>query len=141
MDDQQLIALFRHKNLKVTTQRLVVSKYILSRKDHPSAEQIHTALKPDFPTISLATVYKTLNLLEKIGLVQELGFRDGVIRYDPNTALHINLICTECDSIRDYTPEHMGDWLKSVLSDIEITPIGQRIDVYHICEKCKTKKR
>ncbi len=139
MDEKELIELFRQKDLKVTTQRLLVTQYVLSHKDHPSADQIYNALKEDYPTISLATIYKTLNLLKDIGLVHELGFGEGAVRYDPNTHVHINLICTKCHDIKDYYPDDIESWWHQLTEKLDEEPVGQRIDIYYQCEKCKGK--
>ena len=138
MEEQQLIDFFRQNHLKVTTQRLEISKYILSQENHPSANQIYHDLRKDFPTISLGTIYNTLNLLKEIGLIQELGFGEGAVRYDPNTQVHINLICTKCHSIKDLFPENIDDWWNNLLLKLDTKPIGQRIDLYYICEKCNS---
>ncbi|MEM3381670.1 MAG: transcriptional repressor, partial [Candidatus Bathyarchaeia archaeon] len=73
METQQLIDKFHKKGYKVTPQRLVICEFILSTKDHPTADQIHQELKKKYPTMSLATVYQTLHILSEIGLLQELG--------------------------------------------------------------------
>ena len=137
MDDEQLINLFRDKGFKVTLQRLAICKYVMGRDDHPSAEQIYQDLKIDYPTISLGTIYKTLHLMKDMNLIQELGFRDGTVRYDPNMDLHINMICTNCSTIHDYKPANIKELWEEMLSSLEIKPIGQRIDLYYQCSKCK----
>ena len=139
MRDQQIINLLRKNNLKVTTQRLVVTKYILSRVDHPSADQIYKDLHDEFPTISLGTVYKTLNSLKEIGIVQELGFGEGAVKYDPNTKVHINMVCTQCNSIHDYYPDQIEISWNNLIKNLPVKPVGQRIDVYYKCEVCKKR--
>lgn len=139
MDNQELIDLFRENGFKVTTQRLAICKFILSRQDHPSAEQIYQGLKKDYPTISLGTIYKTLHLLKEIGLVQELGFNEGSIRYDPDMEIHINMICTKCGKIHDYKPENIEAIWHNLIAKLNIKPIGQRIDIYYECADCKMK--
>ena len=57
-------AIFKEKKLKLTPQRLAVYKYLMNTKEHPSAEVIYKAIQADFPTMSLATVYKALKTLE-----------------------------------------------------------------------------
>ena len=136
MDENELIALFRDKGFKVTVQRLAICKYLLARDDHPSADQIHQALKSDHPTISLGTIYKTLHLMEDLNLIQELGFNDGIVRYDPDMNLHINLVCLVCGKIRDYKPQNIELIWKKMLSNLEVKPKGQRIDIYYKCSEC-----
>lgn len=140
MKDQELFDLFRDNGFKVTTQRLAIYKYIISRDDHPTTEQIYQALKKDHPTISLGTIYKTLHLLKQLGLIQELGINDGSIRYDPNMQPHINMVCTECGYIDDYESETFNSHWKELISQLDFKPKGQRIDLYYECEKCKKKK-
>ncbi|MFW9940806.1 MAG: Fur family transcriptional regulator [Candidatus Thorarchaeota archaeon] len=137
MDAQELFALFRKNGYKVTTQRLAIYKFIATRKDHPSADQIYKALKNDYPTISLGTVYKTLDLLEKLGLLQKLRFNEDRVRYDPDMELHINMVCSKCGQIYDYKAKNVKHLWNVIISDIGIKPLGQRIDLYYDCDKCK----
>ena len=137
MKDQELIDLFRENGFKVTTQRLAIFKYIKSRSDHPTTEQIYEALKNDHPTISLGTIYKTLHLLKELGLVQELGFNEGRVRFDPNMNLHINMVCTKCGQIKDYKSESFNSHWNELISSLDFEPKGQRIDLYYECEKCR----
>jgi Fur family peroxide stress response transcriptional regulator len=137
LDTQELISTFRKKGFKVTTQRLAICKFILSRKDHPTAEQIYQELKGEYPTISLGTIYKTLHLLKELGLIQELGFNRGSIRYDPDMELHINMVCSKCGKIHDYKAKNVEQFWSAIISDLEIRPKGQRIDIYYECDDCK----
>ena len=137
MDDQELFALFRENGYKVTTPRLAICKYLISREDHPSADQIYQALKNDYPTISLGTVYKTLDLLEKLGLLQKLKFNEDRVRYDPDMELHINMVCSKCGQIYDYKAENVKKLWNIIISDIGIKPLGQRFDLYYECDNCK----
>jgi Fur family peroxide stress response transcriptional regulator len=136
MDDQELFALFRKNGYKVTPQRLAIYKFISKRKDHPTADQIYQKLKTDYPTLSLGTIYKTLHTLKELGLIQELGFDIGRIRYDPDMELHINLICAKCGKITDYKDENLNKVWNSVIKNLEIEPSGQRIDLYYTCDDC-----
>ncbi|MFX1571822.1 MAG: Fur family transcriptional regulator [Promethearchaeota archaeon] len=137
MDDKELINLFRDKGFKVTVQRLAICKYVLPRGDHPSAEQIYQALKIDYPTISLGTIYKTLHLMQDLNIIQELGFKDGSRRYDPDMDPHINMVCTKCGKIYDYKTKKVKELWNNILSELEIKPKSQRIDIYYECDECK----
>jgi len=137
MDDQELFALFRKNGYKVTAQRLAIYKFILTRGDHPTADQIYQELKTDYPTLSLGTIYKTLHTLKELGLIQELGFNEGSKRYDPDMELHINMVCTKCGTIYDYKAENVKKMWNTILSDLRTKPKGQRIDIYYECDDCK----
>jgi Fur family peroxide stress response transcriptional regulator len=136
LDTQELITTFKKKGYKVTPQRLAICKFILSRIDHPTAEVIYQELRKEYPTISLGTIYKTLHLLKEFGLIQELGFNEG-IRYDPDMELHINMVCSKCGKIYDYKADNIKDMWNNIISDIGIEPKGQRIDIYYDCDECK----
>ncbi len=140
MKDQDLIVLLRKKGYKVTTQRLAIYNFIISRKDHPTIDQLHEAMKRKFPMISLGTVYKSLHLLNKLGLIQELGFSEGSIRFDPNTKIHINMVCTECGKIIDYDSESLTSFWRKLISNLKVKPKGQRIDLYYKCDDCSYTK-
>ena len=139
MKDQELIDLFSENGFKATTQRIAIYRYISTRDDHPTTEQVYDALKKDHPTISRATIYNTLHLLKQLGLIQELGFNGSSIRYDPNIELHINMVCTNCGHIEDYESESFNSHWKELISNLNLEPKGQRIDLYYECEKCKKK--
>lgn len=131
--------MFRNKGFKVTVKRLAICKYIISREDHPSADQIYQALKIDNPTISLGTIYKTLHLLIDLGLIQELGFNEGSIRYDPDMDIHVNIVCTKCGKIHDYKPEDIEIKWYNIIAKLDFKPLDQRIDIYYECADCKKK--
>ena len=137
MDDQELFALFRKNGYKVTTQRLAIYKFMMTRKDHPTADQIYQGLKMDYPTLSFGTIYKTLHTLKELGLIQELGFESGSIRYDPDISPHLNVVCTNCGKIYDYKSKKMEEFWSLIVSELKIKPEGQRIDIYHECIECK----
>ncbi|NHJ23813.1 MAG: transcriptional repressor [Candidatus Lokiarchaeota archaeon] len=129
--------MFKKHGLKLTTQRLAKYETLLKRKDNPTTENIYKSLINDYPTISLGTVYSTLHLFKDLGLIQELNFSDGNIRYDPNTKVHINLVCSKCGDITDYNNEKVKEVWQQIISGLKIKPKGQRIDLYYECEKCK----
>lgn len=68
---------------------------------HPSAEWIYARLKPDFPDLSLATVYRNLSLFKQQGLIASLGTVSGVERFDGDTTPHAHFICCRCGQVTD----------------------------------------
>ena len=137
ISDEEIIKLLKEKRFKVTPQRLAICKYVLESHDHPSAEQVYAETKKKHPTISLATVYKTLGLLESLGLISELRFDENHSRYDPKVTLHINIICPKCLEVHDFESNTLNESWKRIISDIEGEILGQRIDVYKFCNKCE----
>ena len=134
--DEEIIRLLKKKNLKVTPQRITICRVIFSSKNHPSAEHIYEVVKKEHKTISLATVYKNLALLDEIGLIRELHINGNSSRYDPKMSVHINIVCPKCKSINDYESEQLKMNWKKIISELGGEITGQRIDVYRICDKC-----
>ena len=93
--------IFKEKKLKLTPQRLAVYKYLLTTTEHPSAEVIYKAIHSEYPTMSLATVYKALKTLEEVGLIQELNVGEGNFRYDANFKPHPHIQCVKCGKVDD----------------------------------------
>lgn len=91
----------RAAGLKLTPQRLAIYRALVKRFDHPSAEAIYRAVQPSMPSLSLGTVYKTIDSLVRAGLVEEVSRFGETKRYDANLSPHHHLICTQCQSIRD----------------------------------------
>ena len=92
-----VIQKLRDNGQKITPQRLAIVKVLIESVDHPSVEDIYQQIKKDFPTMSLATVYRNIVLIRSLGEVLELGFPDGSNRYDGNKPYphpHLTLIHT-----------------------------------------------
>lgn len=99
---QEMVEGIKAHGMRLTPQRVAVVRMLAFNREHPSVEQIYTAVKSDFPMTSLATVYKTLALLKTLGEVVELAFGDGNKRYDASKPFsHPHLICTQCRRIVD----------------------------------------
>ncbi|MBW4604170.1 MAG: transcriptional repressor [Calothrix sp. FI2-JRJ7] len=96
-----IVKTLRGKGLKVTPQRFAVYANLLSRQDHPTAEQILLDLNKQAPISSQATVYSALQALRDVGLVREVLLEAGVSRYDANVEKHHHFYCRGCKTIED----------------------------------------
>lgn len=100
-----LTELFRERGLKVTPQRQCIFRLLHANAAHPTAESVHAAATVEMPTISLKTVYSTLNELAAMGELQSLDLGTGSSRFDPNLERHSHLVCNRCGRVRDlYVP-------------------------------------
>lgn len=100
----ELTQLFRVEGLRVTPQRQAIFRLLEGNDGHPTVEALHESARSDMPTISLKTVYQTVNDLAAMGEVELLDLGTGSYRVDPNVEhAHHHLICTECGAIRDVT--------------------------------------
>ena len=126
-----------NKKLKLTPQRMAILAYLNGNKEHPSAEDIHRTIVRTYPSLSLATVYNTLELLKERGQVREVHIDPRKKRFDPDTADHQHLICTRCRKIVDVNVEYKVHLPPTERGDFDI--IGSHIEFYGICPSCKDK--
>ena len=92
---------FRAKGLKVTPQRQSIFRVLSASTAHPTAESVYAAVSAEMPTISLRTVYQTLNDLAAMGELSTLDVGTGSTRFDPNLEPHHHLVCEACGRIDD----------------------------------------
>lgn len=135
---EQLIAKLKEREYRLTPQRMELIRLIAASEGHPSASQLYERIKVQFPTMSLATVYKTLDLLKELGEVLEIGLRDDS-HYDGNKPYpHPHLICTKCQNISD---GELDTAVKHIVQEVEKN-FGFRIekhqlDFYGLCPDCQ----
>ncbi|HVM10442.1 MAG TPA: Fur family transcriptional regulator [Acidimicrobiales bacterium] len=97
----ELTELFRSRGLKMTPQRQCIFRILHGNEVHPTAEAVYAAAAKEMPTISLKTVYQTLNDLASMGEIQQLDLGTGSTRFDPNTDGHHHVVCNRCGKVRD----------------------------------------
>jgi Fe2+ or Zn2+ uptake regulation protein len=97
----ELTMAFREQGLRVTPQRQAIFRILHGSKRHPTAEWVHEAARVDMPTISLKTVYQTLNDLAAMGELQQLHLGRGSARFDPTDTPHHHLVCESCGAVVD----------------------------------------
>lgn len=126
---------YKGMGLKLTPQRIAILQYLQGNERHPSAEEIYTEVSRKFPTMSLATVYNTLEILRRKGELQELTIDPDKKRFDPNTIPHHHLICKRCRRIVDVHADYNLTVPMSERRDFEIT--GSHIEFYGLCPRCR----
>lgn len=100
-DRDEVRALFKARKVPLTHQRLAVYEELAGRHDHPGAESLHASLKASYPSLSLATVYKTLQTLHEMGMVARVDSPAAQARYDAITKTHHHAVCSACGRIED----------------------------------------
>lgn len=102
----QVVEILRSNGVKMTPQRLAIIDYLERHRIHPSAEDIYQALLPQYPMISLATVYNTLDLLQDLQVILKLTIDDKKVNYEYDVAKpHDHFFCVMCESIFDIPTE------------------------------------
>lgn len=135
---EQMTIRLKERDFRLTPQRMAVLKILASSDGHPSVERIYEQVRRDFPTTSIATVYKTVALLRELGEVLELGFPDGSNRYDGSKPFpHPHVICTKCKTIRDPELNGLTDLTKEVCQETGFRVITHRVDFFGVCRTCQ----
>lgn len=135
-----IIHSLRENNYKITPQRMAVAKILARSEGHPSVEEIYKALQDDFPTMSLATVYRNVMLIKSLGQVLEIGFPDGSNRYDGNKPYpHPHVICIKCKKIIDPVLATLKDITDEVADETGFNILTHRMDFFGICQNCMKK--
>ena len=135
---ETMVEKLKEHEFRITPQRLAVLKILAKSQGHPSVEDIFKQVKPNFPTTSLATIYKTVNLLKEIGEVVELDFSEESNRYDGNKPYpHPHLICTKCKTIMDPDMATFEDLSKELARKTGYEILNHRLDFFGICPRCQ----
>lgn len=129
---------------KLTPQREATVRVLLENEDdHLSAEDVFMLVKDKAPEIGLATVYRTLELLSELHIVEKLNFGDGVARYDlrndSNHHHHHHLICVQCGSMDEIKDDWLGPLEERLEREFNFRVIDHRLDFQGICYRCQKK--
>ena len=123
---------------RITPQRIAILQILAESRGHPSVEDIYEKVRVNFPTTSLATVYKTITVIKELGEVLELEFSYGHNRYDGNNPYpHPHLICMKCREIVDPDLSSLADLTQELTADTGYNILSHRLDFYGICPKCQ----
>jgi Fur family transcriptional regulator, peroxide stress response regulator len=137
--EMMLIKGLREKGYKLTSQRQEIIGLLARDMTHPGAMDILKKVKKKVPQISMSTVYYTLDMLKKEGLIQEIEFYDRDNRYDVNVTNHINLICKKCGRIEDL-PGGITLSYVQVQQKTDFQPVAMRYEYYGYCKNCRRKR-
>ena len=89
------------KTVKQFRKRNAILAYLRETTEHPSAEMVYNHLKPEYPDLSLGTVYRNLAKFKEEGEIMSIGAVNGVERFDGNTMPHVHFVCTGCEAVAD----------------------------------------
>lgn len=141
MTKESMIRQLKERGLKVTPQRLAIIEALIEKGDlHPGARLVYKEAKKKKKSLSLSTIYATLNEFSRHGIIKTLQFDRMENRYDGNLEEHINLICEKCKKILDYkVPMTVDQGEVAKKTGFSIT--DTRLEYYGYCQECRKKKR
>jgi Fur family peroxide stress response transcriptional regulator len=129
----------RQAGVRLTHQRLEVFREIAASIEHPAVEVIFRAVQSRVPTVSLDTVYRTLWMLEDLGLITTLGPRRGAVRFDANLTPHHHFTCTRCGLTRDFESPTF-DALRAPAAAKQLGDVrGVRVELRGLCQTCSRR--
>ncbi|MEG0963016.1 MAG: Fur family transcriptional regulator [Lachnospiraceae bacterium] len=138
----------KEKGLKMTRQRMLVLEALASCEDkHLTAEEIYEIVKADFPEIGLATVYRTIQLLVELDLVDSIQLGDGYVRYEigklgeEKAHHHHHLLCMECGKVISFRDDLLDELEARIMESASFQVINHEVKLYGYCKECLAKRQ
>jgi len=123
---------------RLTPQRLMIVSAIEDSDGHVSAEEIYAQVIAKYPQVNISTVYRTLELLKKLGLVTETNFGEGRVRYHPaGKGHHHHLVCQECGAIIDLDESVLAPLKAVLLREYGFSADLKHLAIFGRCVKCR----
>ena len=143
-EEERFKRLLKEKGLKVTGQRLYVLEAIASRpEEHLTAEEIYELVKLSYPGIGLATVYRTIQLLNELHLIDRINFDDGFVRYEMGHAKdsgqkhrHHHLICLKCGRVISFQDDLLEELEGKITASVGFQVVDHDVRLYGYCVEC-----
>jgi Fe2+ or Zn2+ uptake regulation protein len=139
--DQELIAALRATGRRVTMPRLLVHRHLRAADRHVTAEQLYAELAEQVPSLSAATVYDTLDLLDELGLIRRVSTPRGATTYDSRTDDHHHMICRACGRVEDLDAEVETAAAEKAAHAAGFAPAFAQLTVSGLCSDCRAQRR
>lgn len=136
---------FKDRDYKLTPQRqFILQVFINNRDKHLSAEDVHNIVRQQANDIGLATVYRTLELLSELEILQKIDFGDGRSRYEINETNsphhHHHLICLTCGRVIEFADDLMEDLENIIAKNSNFSIVDHQVKFYGYCQECRKKR-
>lgn len=146
MNEEKVKDLLREKGLKVTSQRLMVLNILSAHGDeHLTVEEIYDLAKEESPEIGLATIYRTVQVLLELHVIEKVTFDDGFARYELNGEetgsghRHHHAICTQCGKVYSLETDLLDILEKQVFESLGFEVTDHEVKLYGLCSACRRK--
>lgn len=146
MNEEKVKDLLRVKGLKVTSQRLMVLNILSAHGDeHLTVEEIYDLAKEESPEIGLATIYRTVQVLLELHVIEKVTFDDGFARYELNGEetgsghRHHHAICTQCGKVYSLETDLLDTLEKQVFESLGFEVTDHEVKLYGLCSACRRK--
>ena len=133
-----IVTKLSEKGYRLTPQRLMILSAIENSDDHISAEEIYAQVVAKYPNVNISTVYRTLELLKRLGLVTETDLGGGRVRYHPaDRGHHHHLVCTECGAIIDLDESLLSSLESRLLREYKFIADLKHLAIFGHCTNCR----
>ena len=146
MNEEKVKDLLREKGLKVTSQPLMVLNILSTHGDeHLTVEEIYDLAKEESPEIGLATIYRTVQVLLELHVIEKVTFDDGFARYELNGEetgsghRHHHAICTQCGKVYSLETDLLDTLEKQVFKSLGFEVTDHEVKLYGLCSACRRK--
>ncbi len=146
MNEEKVKDLLREKGLKVTSQRLMALNILSAHGDeHLTVEEIYDLAKEESPEIGLATIYRTVQVLLELHVIEKVTFDDGFARYELNGEetgsghRHHHAICTQCGKVYSLETDLLDTLEKQVFESLGFEVTDHEVKLYGLCSACRRK--
>lgn len=148
-NQEKFKVLLKQNGLKVTTQRVTILEVLQDRPGrHMTVEEIYDCVKGQYPDIGLATVYRTIQLLSELHLIDKLNLDDGYVRYeigkmgDPlSTHHHHHLICLNCGAVSSFEDDLLDTLEKRIYENVGFEVVDHEVKLFGYCNNCAKNKQ
>ena len=138
LTDREVIAALRQHGYKLTPQRRAVVRVIVSSQDHLTPANIYKKVRQDLPNIGLVTIYRTLEILAKLGLICELHAGDSCRSYTISAlGHHYHLICSNCGTVVDFPGFELGGVERNLSRETGFRIDGHLLEFIGLCQACQ----
>lgn len=139
---EKLKSKLKEKGYKLTTQRRVIyDVFVENQGNHLSPEEVYDKVKGKYPEVGLATVYRTLQLLEELSIIYKLNFNDGCNRYELNTGNedhhHHHLICLKCGKVTEVELDLLDSLEEEIENEGEFKIVDHNVKFFGYCKECR----
>jgi len=133
-----IISKLTEQGYRLTPQRMMILSAIENSDDHISAEEIHAQIVAKYPKVNISTVYRTLELLKRLGLVTETDLGGGRVRYHPAAkGHHHHLVCQECGAIIDLDESLLYSLQSALLREYKFSADLRHLAIFGRCANCR----
>lgn len=144
MDINIIKGKLQKEGYKLTTQRRAILKTIVDNQEsHLSCDEVYNIVKKEYPDLGIATVYRTLQLFEKLNIVYKLNFDDGCSRYELSLGSenhhHHHLICLNCGKVTEVKLDLLESLEQEIEREGQFTIVDHNVKFYGYCSECKNK--